>query len=223
MKRQQLIRSALLLPVLGLLFGFALIGWQALELRQFKQHLLRCEIGAPGCQTPQREWLAKQAQGLASGFRFDAETAELLARTEVLFSAGESELPKKRARLKQALYWTEQAIVLRPRWPYAYAARLGVQLQLGDLDAQSDASWRAAWQYGPNEKRVLQTLAEAVFVYRDAGRPAPTAIEPILQALVRRDRPKLIELGTRFGAHDMLCPPGAALALDPICQPATRS
>ncbi|AVP98385.1 hypothetical protein C7S18_14845 [Ahniella affigens] len=210
------------LPALGLLLSFAAVGWQARQLRVFKQHLLRCEIGAAGCQAPQRAWLAQQAPVLASQFRFDAESADLLARAEVLFSANETELPAKRAHLKQALHWTEQAILLRPRWPYAYAARLGVQLQLGDLDANSDASWRAAWRYGPNEKRVLQTLAEAVFVYRDAGRATPTPAEPILQALVRRDRPKLIELGTRFGARDMLCPPGAALADDPLCQPANR-
>lgn len=223
MSRRRLLRVLLLMPVLGLLLAYLVIGWQAIQLRAFKQHLLRCEIGAAGCQAPQRAWLAQRAKALASGFRFDAETAELLARTEVLFSAAETELPAKRARLKQALFWTEQAIRARPYWPYAHAARLGVQLQLGDLDVNSDASWRAAWRYGPNEKRVLQTLAEAVFVYRDAGRPAPTPADPILHALVRRDRPKLIELGARFGAHDLLCPPGAALASDPLCQPANRS
>lgn len=219
MSRQALGRPLLLLILSVLLGAYLVIGWQALAVREYKEQLLRCELHPSRCGPAQHEWLAAQAAGLASGLHSNSEIAELLARTEVLFSASETELPNQRARLKKALYWTDQAIAQRPRWAYAYAARLGVQLKLGDLDAGSDQSWRAAWRLGPNEKRVLQVLAEAVFVYRDAGRALPMPAEPILNALARTDRPGLLELGTRFGGRDMLCRPGAALAADPICQP----
>lgn len=208
--------------VAALLVALALvavgIGLQTLEVRRFRQVLLSCEIGSPACGAEAIARLERRTGAMARGWRFDAETFELLARAHVVLARHAPDLPGQRARLKQGLAAIDRAIEARPRWPYAHAARLGILVQLGDLDAASDAAWRNAWRFGPNEKRVLRALAEAHVAYRAAGRPSPVDPAPMLARLAARDRAFLVGLAVRHGERDMLCGPTGVLPADPVCQ-----
>ncbi len=218
MSRRRVLRwvgATVLLVVAGLAVW---MGVQALEVRRFKQVLLSCEIGSDRCGDAAWPWLETHSRNLGAGYRWDAESHELLARAHVLFSTRHSELGKQRAELKQALSAITRAIQLRPRWSYAHAARLGILLKLGDLDADADQAWRDCWRYGGNEKRVLRVLGEAVLTWRLMGRATPTDPQPILGRLAERDRPYLIDLAIRLQGRDILCDRGGVLSADPICQ-----
>lgn len=218
MSRRRILRYAVAAVLLVLAGVSATLAWQAGELRRFRQVLLTCEIASPACGEEMRDWLGRKTTRLSTGWRFDAETYDLVARAHAVSARQATELPARRAALKQALVASERAIALRPRWGYAHAARLGILVQLGDLDAVSDAAWRDAWRFGPNEKRVLRAIAEAHAAYREAGRAPPVDPAPALTRLARRDRPFLVALAVRQGDRDMLCGPSGVLPADPVCQ-----
>jgi len=196
----------------------AQLAWQSIEIRAFKQVVLSCEVGRARCTDDTRVWLARETDRLSTSYRFDAESAELVARAHVVASEHMIEPIERRAALKKALASTDRAIAFRPRFGYAHAAKLGVLIRLADLDARSDQVWRDAWQYGSNEKRVLRALAEAVFAYRDAGRVPPTNARDILQRLARHDRGALVALAIRYRDPEPLCGKTGILPADPACR-----
>lgn len=218
MSRRRWFRYGVATVLILLVVVSAQLAWQAIEIRAFKQVVLSCEVGRARCTDETRAWLARETDRLSTSYRFDAESAELVARAHVIASDHAIEPIEQRAALKKALAATDRAITLRPRFGYPHAAKLGVLIRLADLDPRTDQVWRDAWQFGGNEKRVLRALAEAVFAYREANRAPPTDARDILLRLARHDRGALVALAIRYRDPEPLCGKTGILPADPACR-----
>jgi len=136
----------------------------------------------------------------------NAEYVELKARLELYRAIIGYGTPVFLSSIQNALALHEEAILLRPHWPYSWASRSLVKAYSGELDAAYFEGFKKASQLGPWELSVNLSLLEAGLI---GWQQLDSETSSLVIAAAERGaehRPNLIaELLDRYGMKYPVC------------------
>jgi hypothetical protein len=113
--------------------------------------------------------------------------------------------PRARAALSQALAQFRLATILRPMWPYSWAAIASVKLRLQEFDAELARAVERAVTLGPWEPEVQLAIARVRLLGAEL---LPTETRNLAQLALRRtlrvQAKNVIPLAVQLGEQDLI-------------------